>query len=132
MTQPARPLSPHLQIYRWQITMALSILHRASGIFLTMGAAVLVAWLMAVEQGPESFEAIQSLLVSVPGKLLLFAWTGALMLHLCNGVRHLFWDAGLGFEKSTSRATGWLVVFAAIVLTIMIWVIFGGVLGVTS
>ena len=132
MTQPARPLSPHLQIYRWQITMALSILHRASGIFLGLGAAVLVAWLMALEQGPERFASIQELLTSIPGKVLLFAWTGALMLHLCNGVRHLFWDAGYGFEKSTSRASGWAVVVIAIVLTLLVWVVGGGVLGASS
>ncbi|MEM7280929.1 MAG: succinate dehydrogenase, cytochrome b556 subunit [Pseudomonadota bacterium] len=132
MTDSSRPLSPHLQIYRWQITMALSILHRASGVFLTMGAVVLVVWLMAAEHGPDRYAAIQAILNTLFGKLLLLAWSGALFIHLCNGVRHLFWDAGLGFEKATSRKTGWLVVVAAIVMTAVTWLVGTGVLGAGS
>ncbi len=114
-----RPLSPHLQIYRPQLTAALSIAHRASGIFLTIGTLLLVYWLMALLQGPESYAQAQAFFGSFLGRLILFPWVFALFYHLCNGIRHLFWDMGLGFEISTVYASGKIVVVAATALTLI-------------
>ena len=94
-----RPLSPHLQVYRWQWTMALSILHRATGLALTVGALLMVFWLLALATGPDSFAGLQAFLGSWFGRLLLFGWTWALAYHFLNGIRHLVWDAGKGFDR---------------------------------
>jgi len=118
-----RPLSPHIQIYRWQITMTLSILHRATGIALTVGTLLLAYWLIAAAAGPDAFASAQALIGSWFGRLLLFGWSYALFFHLCNGIRHLAWDAGWGFEIATATSTGWFVVFASIVLTLLAWVL---------
>lgn len=118
MSEESRPLSPHLQIYRWQITMTLSILHRASGIVLSVGALFLVYWLVAISHGPESYAQVRSLLGTVVGQIALVGWTAALFYHLCNGIRHLFWDAGVGFEMTTVRRSGWAVVIVSTLLTI--------------
>ena len=118
-----RPLSPHLGIYRWQLTMALSILHRASGVFLSIGAVLLVAVLVAIASGPELFEVLQSWLSHPIGLALLLAWTLALYLHLANGVRHLIWDAGIGLEKRTANQSGIWVLLFAIVATAATWAI---------
>lgn len=117
----ARPLSPHLQVYRPQLTSVLSITHRATGVALAVGTLLLVWWLVAAASGPEHFAVVQSFLGSWLGKLLLLGWTIALFYHLANGIRHLFWDAGLGFEIKTAYASGWLVVIATIVLTAIAW-----------
>ena len=110
---PQRPLSPHLGIYRWQLTMALSILHRASGVFLSIGAVLLVIVLASIASGPGPFEIIQRRLVHPSGVLLLMAWTFSLYLHLANGVRHLIWDMGLGLEKARANQSGlWVLAFA--------------------
>ncbi len=118
-----RPLSPHLQVYRWQITMALSILHRATGVALAIGTLLLVYWLTAAASGPEAFATAQAVIGSWLGRLCLFGWTWALFYHLCNGIRHLAWDAGWGFEIGTVTATGWLVVVASVLLTLFAWVL---------
>ncbi len=114
-----RPLSPHLQIYRPQLTAALSIAHRASGVFLTIGTLLLVYWLMSLLQGPEAYAQAQAFFGSVLGRLILLPWVFALFYHLCNGIRHLFWDMGLGFEISTVYASGKIVVVAATALTLL-------------
>lgn len=117
----SRPLSPHLQIYRWQLTSVLSILHRATGVFLSLGAVGLVWWLFAAALGDAYFAPVAAFLASIVGRLLLFAWTAALFYHLANGIRHLLWDAGFGFDLKTAYATGWTVVAAAAVLTVLAW-----------
>ena len=117
----SRPLSPHLQIYRWQLTSVLSILHRASGVFLSLGAVGLVWWLFAAVLGDAYFAPVQAFLASILGQLLLFGWTAALFYHLSNGVRHLLWDAGFGFDLKTTYATGWTVLAATVVLTGLAW-----------
>jgi succinate dehydrogenase / fumarate reductase cytochrome b subunit len=117
------PMSPHLQIYRPQLTSVMSILHRITGIFLSLGTLVLVYWLMAAAEGPQAYQQAQSLLSSWIGLLLLFGWSLALFYHLCNGIRHLFWDAGLGMDIKTVYATGQFVWIATIVLTVFTWVI---------
>jgi len=114
-----RPLSPHLQVYKPQLTAVLSILHRASGVFLTIGSLLLVCWLVALAQGPESYANVQGFLGSGIGRTLLFAWVFALFYHLCNGIRHLFWDMGVGFEINTVYASGRIVVVTALALTLI-------------
>ena len=122
MTTGERPLSPHLQVYRWQITMTLSILHRATGIALAAGTLLLAWWLLALAAGPESYAQVQAFNGSWFGRLLLFGWTWSLFYHLCNGIRHLAWDAGFGFEIPTFYKTGWAVVIASLVLTLIAWI----------
>jgi succinate dehydrogenase / fumarate reductase cytochrome b subunit len=117
----ARPLSPHLQVYRPQLTSVLSITHRATGVGLAIGTLLLVWWLVAAATGPEQFNAMQRFLGTWLGKLLLLGWTFSLFFHLANGIRHLFWDAGYGFTLRTTYMSGWLVVLAALVLTALTW-----------
>ena len=119
MSSTGRPLSPHIQIYRPQITSVLSILHRATGIFLCFGAVVFAWWVIALALGPEPYAAVRGALGSWLGRLLLLAWTFSFFYHLCNGVRHLFWDAGVGFELRTVHASGLAVVAASIALTLI-------------
>jgi succinate dehydrogenase / fumarate reductase cytochrome b subunit len=121
MSQTNRPLSPHLQIYRPQLTSVLSISHRASGIVLGAGAVALTFWLLALASGPEAYARASAMLGSVPGQLLLFLFTFALFYHLCNGVRHLFWDMGYGFELGTVYASGKAAVAASAILTLLVW-----------
>ena len=117
----SRPLSPHLQIYRLPILALISISHRATGVLLAAGSIVLVYWLAAVASGPGAFADAQALLGSIVGRVLLLALTFSLFYHLANGIRHLFWDAGFGFELRTARASGMLVIVASVVLTLVAW-----------
>ena len=123
MTMDKRPLSPHLQIYRPQLTSVLSILHRATGIVLAFGTVLIVYWLAALASGPEAFEHAQSVLGSMLGQLAMFLWTWALFYHLCNGIRHLAWDAGYGFDMESVYKSGRVVVVASVVLTLLTWLI---------
>jgi succinate dehydrogenase / fumarate reductase cytochrome b subunit len=123
MSSVKRPLSPHLQIYRPQLTSVLSITHRLSGVALAAGTLLLVYWLAAAAAGPEAFEAAQSFVSSFLGQLMLFGWTVALFFHLCNGIRHLFWDAGFGFELDEVYRSGWTVVAATVVLSLLVWIV---------
>jgi succinate dehydrogenase / fumarate reductase cytochrome b subunit len=118
-----RPLSPHLQIYKPQITSVLSILHRISGVALAVGTLVLVWWLVAVAAGKQSYDTVQAFLGSPIGWIVLFGWTVALWYHFCSGIRHLLWDLGRGFEKQHYQASGWAVVIATAVLTVLTWAI---------
>jgi succinate dehydrogenase / fumarate reductase cytochrome b subunit len=112
----ARPLSPHLSVYRWQIGNTLSILHRLTGIALALALAALCGWLMALAGGEQSYSTAMQIIVSPIGFLALFGWTFAFMYHLLNGIRHLFWDAGYGFERGARHASGWFAVIGAAVL----------------
>jgi len=123
MSTGSRPLSPHLQIYKPQITSVLSILHRFTGIALAVGTLVLAWWLIAAAAGPDAFASAQAALGSWLGRLFLFGWTFALFYHLANGIRHLCWDAGFGFQLRTVSVTGWTVVAAAVVLTFGAWML---------
>lgn len=118
-----RPLSPHLQVYRPQLTSVLSITHRATGVALAAGTLLLVCWLIAAASGPQAFASLQSFMGSWLGLLLLFGWSVSLFYHLANGIRHLFWDAGLGFDLKTAYASGWAVLAATVALTLIAWVI---------
>jgi succinate dehydrogenase / fumarate reductase, cytochrome b subunit len=122
MRSAARPISPHLQIYRWQLTSVLSILHRAAGIALSAGAILLVWWLVATASGPDAYEGVANFLGSWIGLLLLFGWTAALFYHLCNGIRHLVWDTGHALDLKSTYFGGWLVVCATAVLTVITWI----------
>jgi succinate dehydrogenase / fumarate reductase cytochrome b subunit len=122
MAASNRPLSPHLQIYRVQMTTALSILHRIAGIGLGLGALLLVYWVIAAAAGPERFGQAQALMGSWFGYLILFGFSVALFYHLANGIRHLFWDAGYGFELKSAYASGIAVLVATVVLTVIAWV----------
>jgi succinate dehydrogenase / fumarate reductase cytochrome b subunit len=122
MTSPDRPLSPHLQIYRWQLTSVLSILHRATGVALSLGTLLLVYWLIALAAGPTTYEVARGLIGSWLGRLLLFGWTIAFFYHLANGIRHLVWDAGHGYELPVVYASGWAVVIATAALTLASWI----------
>lgn len=121
MTSNDRPLSPHLQIYRWQWTMALSILHRATGLALVVGCGLLVCWLMALADGPKPYQGLQTFLTSTFGKVLLIGWTWTLFYHLANGLRHLAWDAGLGYELPVARASGYISFAVSVLLTAALW-----------
>lgn len=123
MSNGDRPLSPHLQIYAWQWTMALSILHRATGVGLAGGTLLMVWWLLALANGVESFDTVQMVIGSWFGRLCLLGWTWALFYHFCNGIRHLFWDIGKGFELDTARNSGYTVVVASIVFTGLAWIV---------
>lgn len=129
MATDNRPLSPHLQIYKPQISSVLSILHRLTGVALALGTLLLVWWLIAAATGPTAFAGVQDFVGSILGRLLLLGWTYALYYHLCNGIRHLAWDAGWGFELNVATATGWLVVVASIVLTVISWAAGYAILG---
>lgn len=114
-----RPLSPHLQVYRPQITSILSILHRITGVALTFATLLLTWWLVAAAYGPEPFADAQAFLGSWIGQLLLWGFTFAVFYHLANGVRHLLWDFGWGFEMDQVRKTGIAVIAFAVVATVI-------------
>lgn len=126
MTQPspgaaARPLSPHLGIWRWHVTMFTSIAHRASGIGLYAGALILAGWCVALAMGPEAYQGYMAVLGSIPGKVVMFALTVALMYHLAAGVRHLVWDTGRGFQLKTADLWSWLCIAFAILGSVAVW-----------
>jgi succinate dehydrogenase / fumarate reductase cytochrome b subunit len=122
MSQVQRPLSPHLQIYKPQLTSVLSVTHRATGLALSAGTLFLVWWLFAAASGDAAFAAAQGFWASWFGQLLLLGWTWSLFFHLCNGIRHLFWDAGYGYELNITYASGWTVVAASVALTVIAWI----------
>lgn len=125
MSTDSRPLSPHLQIYSWQLTMLLSILHRASGVLLAVGAFALTFWLLAVAGGSEAYAGFMAVVGSIPGQIALFGFSAALIYHLLNGIRHLLWDIGWGFEIPQVYASGYAVVALTLILTAALWWVAG-------
>ena len=121
MSKAGRPLSPHLTIYRWPISMTLSILHRLTGVALSGGLVILTIWLLALSYGATAYEPVAALLGTLFGKLLLLAFSYAFFFHFCNGIRHLFWDVGKGFEMRQVVASAWSVVIASLALTLLFW-----------
>ena len=119
MPEIKRPLSPHLGIYKWSVSMALSILHRATGSALALAALSLVVWLVAAATGGETYAAVTGFLSGWFGVLLLIGFSASFFIHLGNGIRHLFWDAGYGFEKATAHSTGVMTLVIAVVLTVL-------------
>lgn len=120
---PQRPLSPFMigPYYRPQLTSMLSIVHRATGVFLSMGTLLLSGWLIAAASGPDAYACVEKLLAAWYGKLVLFGWSYALFYHLCNGIRHLFWDAGYGFELKQVYFSGYLMIAGSVLLTAGAW-----------
>lgn len=123
MAKVDRPLSPHLQIYRWYLTMALSIAHRASGVALSAGLLFLTWWLVALADGEQSFARVEWWKDSFLGVLFLFGMTLALTYHLGNGIRHLIWDMGYGFEPEVAKMSGMAVLAFTGAATILIWLV---------
>jgi len=117
--QKERPLSPHLQVYRPQLTSMLSIMHRGTGVFLALGTPLLVYWLVSLAAGPDAYAKLQQCFSNWFIQFVLLGWTFALFYHLCNGIRHLFWDIGKGFELDNLYKSGWAVVACASLLTIV-------------
>ena len=116
-----RPLSPHLQVYKPQVTSILSIFHRMTGVALSVGLVLLVGWIFSLSLGENIFKYYSYFLGSWLGLLIMFSFTFALTYHFCNGVRHLFWDAGYGYEISTVYKSGLAVVIISLLLTCSIW-----------
>lgn len=129
MADELRPLSPHLQVYRPQVTSVLSIAHRMTGVVLAFAALLLTYWLASAAYGPESFARAQVLMESWIGRLVLFGFTFSLFYHLCNGVRHLGWDMGWGFDLVKLRLTGVIVIIASLGLTVLSWMMAYGAVG---
>lgn len=122
MARNQRPLSPHLQIYSKQVQMMTSITHRVTGIALSVGTLLVVAGLLHLAAGEASFNHFKGVIGSPLGLVLLIGWSWALFYHLCNGIRHLIQDAGLGFEISQFIRSSWLSIAGSIVLTVLTWV----------
>jgi succinate dehydrogenase / fumarate reductase cytochrome b subunit len=120
--QIERPLSPHLQIYRFTITMAMSILHRITGFGLYAGTALLAWWLIAAASGPEAYAVFMGVAGSWIGQLVLFGFTWALIHHLLSGIRYLFWDAILAFDLKTADFISWAALIGGLVLTVAVWI----------
>jgi succinate dehydrogenase / fumarate reductase cytochrome b subunit len=118
-----RPLSPHLQIYTPQMTSILSIMNRVTGIALSAGTLLLVWWLVAAASGPAAFNTVQGFIASPVGLFVLFGWTASLFFHFYNGIRHLAWDAGFGYDLPQTYASGWAVVIATVVSSILVWAV---------
>lgn len=121
MSKHQRPTSPHATIYKWQITNTLSILHRLSGLALVAGSALLVMWLLAAAYSPDCYAWLREILGCWVGKVILIGFTAAFYFHLANGIRHLFWDIGKGFELCNVYKTGWMVVIFTVGLTAFTW-----------
>ncbi|MEC9406249.1 MAG: succinate dehydrogenase, cytochrome b556 subunit [Abyssibacter sp.] len=119
MSESSRPLSPHLQVYKPQLTSMMSILHRGTGIALAVGTVMLAAWILSVAAGPDALDCFNAFAGSWFGQLLLLGWTFSIFYHLSNGIRHLFWDAGKGFEVETAYKSGYAVLASAVILTVI-------------
>ncbi|MFI4976992.1 MAG: succinate dehydrogenase, cytochrome b556 subunit [Caulobacterales bacterium] len=120
-----RPLSPHVQIWRWHVTMASSILHRATGVALYVGALILAGWAVALASGEAAYESYKALLGSLPGKVVLFGLAVSVFYHLANGVRHLVWDAGYGFTLKVADRSAWAAIGFGVVAAIALFVVAG-------
>jgi succinate dehydrogenase / fumarate reductase cytochrome b subunit len=118
MPQRPRPLSPFTTIYRWPVTMATSIAHRVTGVGLAMGTVLLAWWLVAIAGGPETYQTFTKFGVSWIGQVVLFGFALSLFYHLLNGIRHLAWDMGYGFDVGTADMTGWLVIILSILAAV--------------
>jgi succinate dehydrogenase / fumarate reductase, cytochrome b subunit len=123
MPARARPTSPHLWIYRWQLGNTLSIVHRMTGALMSVGLIVLAYWWIALASGPAAFSAAARILTSPLGLLVIFGMSFSFWFHFLNGVRHLFWDAGRGFEKPARHISGWAAVAGAVLLTAGLWIL---------
>lgn len=122
-TANKRPLSPHLQVYKPQLTSVLSILHRGTGVALAIGTLLVTYWLSAIAGGEDSFNTANAILGSWFGSLVLFFWSWALFYHLSNGIRHLLWDSGYGLDLPSVYLSGKIMIGASFVLTVLLWLV---------
>ena len=121
MNTSGRPLSPHLTIYRWPITMVLSIIHRITGVALSVGLVALVVWLEAIAYDFIPYDLVLAFMRSLPGRVVLFGFSFAFFFHLSNGIRHLIWDTGRLFEKRQVDTSAWIVLLASVSMTLFYW-----------
>ena len=122
MAAQQRPLSPHLQVYRLPLAARLSILHRATGVFLSLGAFALAAWLVAVASGEEAYQRFLDCAGSLPGRLLMLAMLASFVFHLFTGIRHLLWDSGKGLENPSVNTSNWVVIVLTLLVTaVLAW-----------
>ena len=119
--QATRPLSPHLTIYRWPVTMATSITHRATGVGLSLGAVILASWLVSISNGPEGWHSFHDVSDTPIGLLVVFGLTWSLVYHFLNGIRHLAWDLGFGFEKHLAERNSMMILVGSIVIAVAIF-----------
>ena len=119
--QATRPLSPHLTIYRWPVTMATSITHRATGVGLSLGAVILAWWLVSISNGPEGWQSFHALSDTPIGLLVVFGLTWSLVYHFLNGIRHLAWDLGYGFEKHLAERNSTMILVGSVVIVVAIF-----------
>ncbi len=119
----ARPLSPHLQIYRWSWTMAMSVAHRVTGTGLYLGTVLIAAWLVAAASGPAAFDTAQWIAGSILRRLVLFLYSFSLMHHMVGGLRHFVWDMGKGYEPQTRMAMAKFTLVISTALTVLIWIV---------
>jgi succinate dehydrogenase / fumarate reductase cytochrome b subunit len=118
-----RPLSPHLQVYRPQLTSILSIMNRVTGLAASAGTLLLVWWLAAAATSPAAFDRVQWFIGSPVGLFMLFGWTASLFYHFFGGLRHLAWDAGFGFSLERTHQSGWAAIIATVVSTVLVWAV---------
>lgn len=123
-----RPLSPHLQVYKLPLTALMSISHRITGAGLIFGTLLVTAFLVSAATGEEQFNYVMGLATSLPGKIVLFLWSAGLYFHMCNGIRHMFWDMGRNFKKTDAHRSNYYVLIGAFTLTALTWVIVCGCL----
>jgi succinate dehydrogenase / fumarate reductase cytochrome b subunit len=116
-----KPLSPHIQIYRWEITMLVSILHRAAGIAMAVGTGLVVWMLLALATGPQAYDCFHQFITSPLGSLLLLGWTVAIFLHMGNGIRHFFWDVGKGYSIPVAHRSAYLLIAFTTIMTLIVW-----------
>jgi succinate dehydrogenase / fumarate reductase, cytochrome b subunit len=121
MADTRRPLSPHIQIYKWQVQMVTSILHRATGIALAVGTLLVLWGLLSLAAGEAQFDQFKICIGSPLGMILLLGWSWSLFYHLCNGIRHLLQDAGMGYAIPQFVRSSWLSVIVSLVLTVLVW-----------
>ncbi len=121
MSKEERPLSPHLTIYRWPITMTLSILHRMTGFALSVGLVAFVVWLEAIAWDVIPYASLTTAMQSIVGQVLLLGWLFSFSFHFANGIRHLIWDTGHLFEKQQADTSAWIVLVAAVLMTAGYW-----------
>lgn len=126
-TKPQRPLSPHLQVYKPMLTMTMSIVHRITGVILFFATLLLAWWLIAAALGPQYFDFVQGILVSIPGRLVLFGCTWALIHHALGGLKHLLWDTGRGYDLAVIEKLAQVSLVLSIALTFVVWAIAYGV-----
>ncbi|MCX7546026.1 succinate dehydrogenase, cytochrome b556 subunit [Marinicella gelatinilytica] len=123
MSSSNRPLSPHLQVYKFPLTVKTSILHRITGMLLAFGLVIFVYWLYALATDVAAADQLRSWLLSVPGQILVYLWLYTFFYHFCNGIRHLFWDVGKGFSNEQARRSAMVVLIVPLLLTIGTYVL---------